>query len=140
MAPANNHQTEWQINNNKRSRNLVVWTFIWVLSSALLAFGPKVIWDYNTTLSLIAVGVNLTTGGIMLTVNRTYLINLDELQRKIYLEAMALCLGVGLIVGLCYESLEDIKLISFEPQIAHLTFIMCFAFMLGLIKGHRKYK
>ena len=51
----------------------------------------------------------------MIRMFRQYLLGLDELQRKIQLDAMALSLGVGLVVGVSYELLEDIKLITFEP-------------------------
>jgi len=64
----------------------------------------------------------------------------DELMRKIQLEAMALTLGVGLVVGMSYELLEDIKLISFEPQIPHLIMLMGFTYIIGIILGNRRYQ
>jgi hypothetical protein len=76
----------------------------------------------------------------MILANRRHLQGLDEMQRKIFLDAGALTLGVGLVCGLSYELLEDIKLISFEPQISHLVILMCVSFMVGMVAGHRKYR
>jgi xanthosine utilization system XapX-like protein len=71
---------------------------------------------------------------------RQYLLGLDELQRKIELDAMALTLGVGMVVGVSYELLEDIKLITFEPEISHLIILMGLTFGIGIIVGNRRYQ
>jgi hypothetical protein len=69
-----------------------------------------------------------------------YLLGLDELQRKIQLDAMALSLGVGLVIGSSYELLEDIKLITFEPEISHLIILMSLTYVVAAVLGHRKYQ
>jgi hypothetical protein len=65
---------------------------------------------------------------------------MDEMQRYIQHEAMALTLGVGLVLGMSYELLEDIKLISFEPEISHLIILMCLTYFIGIILGNRRYQ
>jgi hypothetical protein len=45
-----------------------------------------------------------------------------------------------MVVGLSYEILEDIKLISFQPEIGHLVIIMCLTYAGGIAAGHRKYQ
>jgi hypothetical protein len=76
----------------------------------------------------------------MLVANRRYLRGLDEMQQRIMLDAMALCLGVGLVVGLSYELLEDIRLITFQPEIPHLVIIMCLTYFGAIKAGNRKYQ
>ena len=76
----------------------------------------------------------------MMLANGRHLRCMDELEQKIMLDAMALTLGVGLVVGLSYELFEDIKLISFEPEISHLVIIMCLTYAGAQIAGHRKFK
>jgi hypothetical protein len=76
----------------------------------------------------------------MIRVFKQYLLGLDELQRKIQLDAMALTLGVGIVVGVSYELLEDIKLIAFEPEISHLILLMCLTYCIGIILGNRRYQ
>jgi hypothetical protein len=76
----------------------------------------------------------------MILANKKYIRGQDELHQKIFLDASALTLGVGLVCGLSYELFEDIKLISFEPEISHLVILMCLTFLLGMIVGHRRYQ
>lgn len=129
-----------QVRTKKNTINLGMWTFAWVLTTAITAFAPKFLWDFNTLLTLIAVIVNVLVGFGMILANRRHLRGLDEMQQKIQTDAMALSLGIGLVLGCSYELLEDIKLISFEPEIAHLVIIMCITYMIGIIKGGAKYK
>ncbi len=127
-------------NQSRNTRLLAMWTGAWVATIALAAFGPKLAWDFNPVFSIIAVLASLGVGFGMVRVNGRYLQGLDELQRRIFLEASALTLGVGLVCGLAYELLDDIRLISFEPEISHLVVLMSLTFMGGMIAGHRKYQ
>ena len=131
---------EYNERNCKNTRNLRNWAIAWVISMAVAAFAPKYLWDFNVLLTIIAVIVNLATGFGMLFANRRYIRGLDEMQQKIMLDAMGLTLGVGLVVGQCYELLEDIKLISFQPEISHLVLLMCITYMAAMIAGYRKYQ
>ncbi|MDG1733958.1 MAG: hypothetical protein P8M49_01690 [Thalassotalea sp.] len=135
-----NQDNSWKTRTKKNTVRLGLWTFFWVLTCAITAFAPKFIWDFNTTLTIIAVVVNILVGFGMILANRTHLRGLDEMQQKIQTEAMALSLGVGLVLGSSYELLEDIKLITYEPEISHLIIVMCISYMIGVIKGGVKYR
>ncbi|RHW75525.1 hypothetical protein [Colwellia sp. RSH04] len=126
--------------NKKNTKKLLFWTSTWVVSMAIAAFAPRFIWDFNTTLTIIGVLLNIAAGVGMLLANRQYLIDLDEMQRKIMLEAMGLTLGVGLVFGLSYELFEDIKLINSEPEISHVVIVMAITYLIANIKGQRKYQ
>jgi hypothetical protein len=76
----------------------------------------------------------------MIVANVKYLSNLDELQRKITMDAMGITLGIGLIAGIAYEQLEDIKLISYEPEISHLIMLMAVTYIISILIGNRKYR
>jgi hypothetical protein len=130
----------WASSNTKNTVRLGYWTFAWVATMAVAAFGPKLIWNFATLPTVSAVLVNLGVGFGMILANRRYLRGLDELYQKIFLDAGALTLGVGLVCGLSYELLEDIRLISFEPEISHLAILMSLTFLFGMIVGHRRYQ
>lgn len=132
--------TKWVDQNNQNSLNLLYWAGAWCLSMAFAAFGPRLLWDFNTPLTILAVLLNLATGFGMIISNKKYLRGLDELQRKIQMDAMAFSLGVGLVVGLAYEILEDVKLITFEPEISHLIIVMSLAMFGGIIAGRRHFE
>jgi len=76
----------------------------------------------------------------MILVNKRNVRGWDELGQKIFLDAAAFTLGVGLVCGLSYELLEDIRLISGEPQISFLIALMSLTFMASHLAGHRKYR
>ncbi|PKG86388.1 hypothetical protein CXF85_01410 [Colwellia sp. 75C3] len=140
MSKQEHDKNNYQIKNSANTVKLRNWTIAWVVTMAIAAFAPKFIWDFNTSLTIIALVVNLGIGFRMLIANRAYLRGLDEMQQKILLEAMALALGIGLVVGLSYELLEDIKLITFQPEIAHLVILMGITYLIAVISGHRKYQ
>ena len=124
----------------KNTLRLFFWTGAWVLATAGAAFGPRFLWDFNTLPTVLGVLIHISIGFGMIRVFKQYLLGLDELQRKIQLDAMALTLGVGMVVGVSYELLEDIKLIAFEPEISHLILLMCLTYCIGIILGNRRYQ
>ena len=124
----------------KNTLRLFFWTGAWVLATAGAAFGPRFLWDFNTLPTVLGVLVHIGIGFGMIRMFKQYLLGLDELQRKIQLDAMALTLGVGMVVGVSYELLEDIKLITFEPEISHLILLMCLTYCIGIILGNRRYQ
>ncbi len=130
----------WAASTARNTVRLGFWTLAWLATSAVVAFGPKLVWDFATLPTILGVLVNLAVGFGMILATRRHLRGLDEMHQKIFLDAGALSLGVGLVCGLGYELLEDIRLISFEPQISHLVVLMCLTFLVGMIAGHRKYR
>ena len=128
--------------NEKQSKNqLALFTSIWLITTALLAFGPKLVWDFNATLTIISVIGNLTAGGLMIFANIKHLNSLDELGRKIFLDSAAITLGVLIVFGVCYELVFFTGyLIEATPRISHLYFIMGCTFILSTYLGHRKYR
>lgn len=140
MSKQTCESNSYQTKNNANTISLRNWTIAWVVTLAIASFAPRFIWNFNTALTITAVLINITVGFKMLIANRDYLRGLDEMQRTILLEAMALALGVSLVVGLSYELLEDIKLITYQPEISHLVFLMVITYGLAVVSGHRKYQ
>jgi hypothetical protein len=126
--------------NNNYVKQLALWTLAWVASTAFLRFGAEYFWDFNVAYSISALMLHLAMGAAMIIVNVKHLANLDELQRTITMDAMGITVGVGLIAGIAYEQLEDIKLITFEPEINHLIMFMAFTYIISILIGNRKYK
>ena len=124
----------------KNTKRLFFWSVVWVLATAGVSFGSKNLWDFNIWLTTIAVLIHIGLGLGMIRVFKQYLQGLDELQRKIQLDAMALSLGIGLVLGSSYEMLEDIKLIPFQPEIPHLLILMSLTYVVGTVMGNRKYQ
>ena len=127
-------------NNTKNTLLLFYWTLAWVLTTALINFGTEYIWLSNKLFTSLAILLNVVIGfGMILAVKR-YLKGLDEMQQKIQLDAMALSLGVGLVIGLGYSSMGQTNLIPFEPEISHMIMLMSLTYIAGIFAGLRKYR
>jgi len=140
MAIDTRQTGDWKTTQARNTAHLGFWTLAWVVTFFFAAFGPKLVWDYQTALTMLAVLVNLGVGIGMILANGRHLRGLDELHQKVFLDAGALTLGVGLVCGLSYELLEDVRLISFEPEISHLVVLMTLTFLVGMVLGFRKYR
>lgn len=126
---------------NKRStKQLFVWTLGWLVTLATVAFGPKLIWDFEQTYTLIAILVNLFFGYKMILANKHHLDGCDELQRRIYFNAMAISLGVSLVVGAVLGVVEAVRLVSFTPNPSNLLFVMGISYFVSIFVGFRKYQ
>lgn len=112
---------------------LAVWTGTWVATCALLAFGPKFLWAENTTITLAAVALNVLVGIAMVLANKKHIASLDEMHKRITLEAMGITLGVGLIVSIPYSLMDAYDLIVFDAEISHLVIIMGLTYLASTI-------
>src|SRR5689334_18318053 len=81
------------------TRSLYRWTAVWLGTCALMAFGPRLLWNKAPGFTLLAVGLNACVGIGMIVANKKYLMEQDELQRKIMLNAMGVTLGIGMVVA-----------------------------------------
>lgn len=131
---------KWDCNSRKTTLNLGLWTGAWVLTMALATFGPKFLWDGNSTLTLVGILINLAIGIGVIIANKKHLNSLDELQRKIQLEAMGATLGVAVIFGLSYSMLDTTNIISYDAEISHLVILIGLTYLAGTIIGTLRYR
>lgn len=127
-------------NTRKTNLNLAIWTGAWVLTLALVSFGPKFIWNENSTITILGIIINLAIGIGVILANRKHLNALDELQRKVQLEAMGFALGVAVIFGLSYSMLDVTNLISYDAEISHLVLLIGLTYLTGTIIGNLRYR
>lgn len=76
----------------------------------------------------------------MILANKRYLNGLDEMQRKISLEAMAIALGVGVVGGLSYSMLDTANVVSYHAEISHLVILIGISYFIGIVVGNIRYK
>ena len=123
----------------RNTLKLMGWTVAWVVTLAFATFGPALVWE-SKAVTLASILLNLAAGAGMILANKDYLLGVDEMQRKIQLEAMALALGVALVFGLAYSTADIADLIPFDAEIAHVVFAVCAAYALGIFLGIRRYQ
>lgn len=116
------------------------WTIAWTLSQAVATFGGKLVWPESATLKIATIALNVLVGLGMVLNLRRYLAELDELHRRIQMDALALASGLGLVVGLAYATLDQIDVIPSNAEIAHLVIFMSLTYAFGILTGNRRYQ
>src|ERR1700722_6365980 len=71
-----------------RTIRLACWGGAWLAATALMKFGPKFLWNQVLVFTLLAIGLNVVVGVGMILANKKYVAELDELQQKVYLNAL----------------------------------------------------
>lgn len=125
----------------KSTLKLLYWTVAWLLALGLLAFGDGFLWQAGNTIhAVIAFAIAVLVGIGMVIANKSYLRTLDELQRKVMLEAMGLTLGVPLAVGVPYSLLIAYGVAPSEDWFAYLIALMSLTFMASVAAGMWRFK
>ncbi|MEQ9302031.1 MAG: hypothetical protein RIF33_25855 [Cyclobacteriaceae bacterium] len=124
----------------KDTRNLALWTGGWVMTMAIANFGPTFLWDHHTGLTITAILVNLGVGAGMILANIRHLKVLDEMQRKVAMDAMGISLGVAVVAGLAYSNLDITNIISYDAEISHLVILIGLTYLASTIMGNLRYK
>lgn len=131
---------DWEEKNRVKTIQLAIWTCLWVVTVAVVAFGPVFIWGNNDLISLMAVLLNLGIGIGMIIANIRHLKNLDELMQRVQLEAMGISLGVAIVGGISFSMLDATNLIPFDAEIGGLVMLIGITYMISLLVQLRRYK
>lgn len=133
-------QKEWETTAKKNTMHLGYWTGSWVVTMAIASFGSKFLWEDSTALTIVFIVINTLVGVGMIMMNRKYINGLDEMQRKVSLDAMAIALGIGVVGGLSYSMLDQANVINFDAEISHLVLLIGITYMIGIFVGTNRYK
>lgn len=136
----NQEASRFQPRIRKRTVMLAYWTAGWLFTVALLAFGPKFLWDKAAPVTLAGFGLCLLVGVGMIVANKNLLRDQDELQRKVQLDAMAITLGVLVITAVPYSMLELYDLAPFEAGISPLMVLLSLTYLISLFVGMSRYR
>ena len=123
----------------KQTKIMLAWCFAWVASLAFLSGGVNYLWD-SLLITKIGLLINLAIGIGMIIAHKNLFKTYDELQKKIQFEAMAITLGLAVVVGLVYEISFDFGVIDSEPEFEYLVFFICFSYITSTIINSLKYK
>jgi hypothetical protein len=130
----------YQSRTRKNVIRLFRWNGAWAAATALMALGPKFLWNKALLFTLLAVGLDVAVGVGMILANKNYLAELDELQRKVQLNSMGITLGVGLIAGVPISVLDAYHVLPFHADIAYLLILMSLTFGVSNLYGTRRYR
>lgn len=124
----------------KVSVQLALWTFAWTASLALARFGPSALWDSQPVASWAAVAANVAVGIGLIVAHARYLRRIDELQRKIMQDALAVTFGVAWIGGFGYVVADAAGLIASDVNPGLFPVPMAIAYMVAIVVGQIRYR
>ncbi len=124
----------------RNTAQLAAWTLFWVAVLALARFGPEHLWNDQKTVNWIAVAVSLLVGIGWIAAHARFLRELDDLQRKINMDALAITLGVGLVAGFTYAVAGHAGIVTVEGNIALLPILMAVVYVVAILIGNMRYR
>ncbi len=124
----------------KATGQLILWTLAWVATLALAKFGPIHLWDSQPVASWAAVALNLAVGVGWIIAHARYLRGIDELQRKINQDALAVTLGVGWVGAFAYVVADSADLITYDAGIGLFATLLAFVYMIAIVVGQLRYR
>jgi hypothetical protein len=116
------------------------WTGAWAAATALMAAGPGFLWKKALGFTLLAVGLDVAVGVGLILAHKKYLDELDELQRKVQLNSLAITAGVALIVAVPYSVMDAYHVIPFHANMSHLVMLMSVTFGVCNLYGTKRYR
>lgn len=125
---------------HNQSMRYAAWTIAWTVSTAVVVFGGEFLWKSSTGLKLLSIGINLGIGVLIVRSFRRLLRRMDELQRRIQLEAMAMALGAAVFGGMAYSMLDITNVISSDAEIGIVVALVGLVYGLGIFLGNRRYR
>jgi hypothetical protein len=130
---------EFEARNAMRSARLVIWILAWV--GTMILVDKAVLYGWLSSIYMLRAGIviNAALGlGVILSFLR-YLREMDEMQRKIQTESLALGMGVALVGSFSYSLLTTAGIVT-DPEVSDITLLMCLTYMGSVIVGQYRYR
>jgi hypothetical protein len=123
-----------------RNANIVnMWALAWAASLLLISFLSGYDWYSSTIPTMIGLVIHAGIGLAMFFAYKRFLKELDEMERKIQLDALASSVGVTVIGFSTYSILEKAgNMPVLEPH--HLIVLIALTYMAGIIIGRIRYQ
>lgn len=132
--------TDYERDSVRSTVGFLIWTVGWAATLAVARFGPGLWGSGLSAASWIAVAVNVLVGVGWIIAFTRLLRSLDELQRKIMLDALAVALGVGWVAGFGYVVADLASLVTPEVNVAVLPALMGVVFIIAFVAGRIRYR
>ena len=139
MNESPNAVTNYDKRSIRDNLKFVSWVFLWTASSVISqkakAFGC---WEAEW-ITLMSIAVNAALGLLLVHYYRQMLNRMDDLQRKIHLEAISISFGLGLVLSISYTILVTWGYIINE-QVSDIFTLMCISYAAAIVLNTVRYK
>ncbi|MDR6868496.1 hypothetical protein J2Y69_003115 [Microbacterium resistens] len=121
---------------------LVLWGLVWLVTLAAARFGPETLWDSGRlpVASWVAVILNVLVGIVWIVAFTRFLRTLDDLQRKIMQDALAVTLGAGWVMGFAYVVADKAGLIRYDLDLALFPVLLGVVYLIAFVVGRIRYR
>ena len=140
MSQSTIQESGYELRTRANVLRIFWWCVAWVGTCALLVFGPKFLWSKALVFTLLAVGLNVLVGICAIRANKRYFEELDDLQRRVHLNSLAITVGVAFIAAVPYSVLDSYHVIPFHADVAHLVMLMGLTYAASNLYGTRRYR
>ena len=123
----------------KSSLHMVLWIFIWTGSMVLADKAELYGWYTQAWMPLAGIVINALLGMAMIFVFIGFLRQLDDLQRKIQFDALAIAMGVSLVGAFSYSLMTTSGFIT-DPEINDITVLMMVTYSAAVMVGQVRYR
>lgn len=118
---------------------MVLWVFIWMASMVVADKGALYAWWSAQWITVLAIAVNVLLGLSMIVAFMRLLQGMDDLQRKIQLEALSIALGVSLVGSAAYSLLVSWGFIL-DEDVSDIFVLMCVSYSVSVLIGTVRYR
>ena len=125
--------------SGKNAIRFLCWTFAWSMTMVLADKAILYEWHSSALISAIAILLNAGIGIGMILSYLRHLKSMDELQRKIQLDALAIAMGVALVGSFSYSLMVTAKFIT-DVEVSDIILLMTFTFVVSVTVGHVRYR
>lgn len=116
-------------------------TLAWLATLALAQFGPALLWDAElTALSWAAIGLNILAGVAWIVSFALFMRTIDELERKILLDAFTVTLGAGFVGAMAYAAASSAGLVPENFSIALFAVFLSVVYVIAFVVGNIRYR
>lgn len=140
MNVQNMQTNDWSARTRKTTIHLALWTATWVVTVAVAAFGPELLWGENDLINVLTILLNIGVGVGMINANIKHIKLQDEMMQKVQLEAMGISLGVAVVGGIAYSMLDATNVIPFDAEIGGLVGLIGISYLVSVFINMRRYK
>jgi len=118
---------------------LVVWIFIWMASLTVSDKAALYGWWSAPWLTTLSIVVNVALGIGMMVYFMRMLNNMDDLQRKIQLDALSMALGISLVGSAAYSLMVTWGIIL-DEEVSDIFMLMCISYSVSVMIGMVRYR
>jgi hypothetical protein len=132
-------EKSYEARSTRDSIKLVVWIFTWMASLTISDKAALYGWWEGEWITILSILVTATLGLGVLLAFRNMLGRMDDLQRKIQLDALAVALGISLVGCAVYSLLVTWGYIL-DEEVTDIFVLMCISYSAVVLFSVVKYQ